>query len=222
MQKISSQTKPNVLDAKEAGKILRDKRKTLGLTLMEVAAKTTVPSHSYLASLEVGRIAIGRSKHLSSLAEVLGLSDHEIANIAGRIPTEGQANLTEAILLKDLKDTAQDEEQDDGQDRTTDQSDPRNARRLNFATVLAGNWDHRAITAYTLDADPHEVLVVDPTQQHLEAGRHYLVLDQSGQTFARTQCIQNGEGLRLLRGTTVLEDDTFMMMGRILFEARAL
>lgn len=203
------------MDAKSAGQLLRDKRTKLGLTLTQVAEKTGVSSKTYLAGLEAGRVSVGRSKHLQSLASVLGLSEKELAWIAGQAPAVGSADLHKAVRLQAARSKGKSTQE-------IDKSDPRTPSHLNIATALAHNWDAEALGAYTLDADPNEVVVVNPREKALKAGHHYLVLDQEGHAIVRTVCVREGKLLKLLCSHAVMKKGKFKVMGRILFEARAL
>lgn len=202
-------------DAKAAGLILREKRRSEGLTLAQVQERTTVPSVSYLGSMEAGRIHAGRSKHLPSVAEVLKLTERDLTQITGKPTLEGLADVREVVKLEVQSEWATAPNLDNP-------ADLRNASPLTIATVVGGKWRNDVVGSYRLASDPGIILVVDPQKRDLEVGRHYLTLDPMGHAIVRMVCVQEGESLKLMHGNTVLEQVEGLVMGCILFEARPL
>lgn len=73
--------KDGVLDAREAGKFLRDILEERGMQIQQLAEKTTVPDPDYLSNLLSGRVNVGKSKHFPSIARALGLNAEDVAYI---------------------------------------------------------------------------------------------------------------------------------------------
>ncbi|AFZ66100.1 helix-turn-helix domain-containing protein [Deinococcus peraridilitoris] len=70
--------KDGVLDAREAGKFLRDRLQDKGWQIQQLAERTTVPDPDYLSNLLSGRINAAKSKHLKSIAQALDLNAEDI------------------------------------------------------------------------------------------------------------------------------------------------
>lgn len=186
----------------------------MGLTLAAVSERTTVPSLSYLGSMEAGRIHPARSKHLPSVAQALELTEKDLTRITGKPTLEGTADVREAVQLEI--------EQNRPTASTVQGSgDLRNAMPLTIASVIAGGWNNGAVGAYRLPADPETILVIDPQQRDLDVNRHYLVLDPMGYAIVRAVCVQDGAALKLLQNDGTIVDGA-VVMGRVLFEAHPL
>lgn len=69
--------------AASAGAFIRRKREEKGLSLVDLAARTTVSSPQYLSTLEAGRVNVARSKHLRSIAAALDMTPEEQALLLG-------------------------------------------------------------------------------------------------------------------------------------------
>lgn len=70
-----------VLDAKEAGRLIKQKRQARGLTQDQLVSLTGIPSQSYLSSFENGRYHIGKSEYFPAIIRELGLTDEEVSQI---------------------------------------------------------------------------------------------------------------------------------------------
>lgn len=90
---------PRILTPAEAGDLLRRRRNAIALTQAQVVARSTVPTTQYLTNLESGRVSPARSKHLLSLAQVLGLTPADLAPITGvQVPPQPVNIYTPTLL----------------------------------------------------------------------------------------------------------------------------
>lgn len=69
------------LSPKEAGSLLRQRREAKGMTQEQVADLLNMKNPNYVSMLEKGRVAVGKSKYLSSLIKLLGLDTDEVRQI---------------------------------------------------------------------------------------------------------------------------------------------
>ncbi|MVN86853.1 helix-turn-helix domain-containing protein [Deinococcus sp. HMF7620] len=72
---------PEILDSREAGKILKAARKALGLTQGQVIDAVGIPNQSYMSALENGRYNVANSEYFPALAQLLRLTIEQVREI---------------------------------------------------------------------------------------------------------------------------------------------
>jgi transcriptional regulator with XRE-family HTH domain len=208
--------------AAAAGALIRRKREEMGLSLAELASRTTVGSPQYLHNLEAGRVNVARSKHRASLASVLGLTAQE-----------------QAMMLGIQSDASQDAEEQPVDVLKPLNEDEFNLLRLSGETRLACRAGS-------------EVVIVDLGQRELKHKRTYLLdpeslprqaeasqevkttADQprrSGKARPRKRpkswlvgvCVADSSGrLSVLVGEQLYSPDEVALLGRVLHRGRNL
>lgn len=68
-------------ERRRAGEVIRARREQLGFTQEQVVRGTTISTESSLSAYESGKLGIGRSKHLPSLAAFLRLTEEHLRQI---------------------------------------------------------------------------------------------------------------------------------------------
>jgi len=77
----ATRDKDGVLDAREAGKFIREKLRAKGWQVQQLAERTTVSDPDYLSNMLSGRVNVAKSRHLKSIARELGLTPSEIEHL---------------------------------------------------------------------------------------------------------------------------------------------
>jgi transcriptional regulator with XRE-family HTH domain len=213
---------PGGVGAEEAGRFVRHRRIDLGLTLADVVSRTTVPNIPYLSRIESGQVNLNRSKHLASLVPVLRLTPGEVSRLTGLPgPASQQKDTTTAEPLPDPLARLLHLE----------------PRRLAAALILAGEVQDSPIGAYRFAEDPTQdpnltifmekinrarSQMEHPKEPPLEVGAHYVGIDQERFKAIRVQCVDGPDGPVLIGDMRVLEPSKVSIVGRIIFEGRAL